>query len=217
MITLQVPSSSLSNRNVCNSCCCEQICIKYMSSETLLLDFGPWAAPVAERGLFKTKIDIVRLSDNYDSIDKVIRANYVWKEDDVVDLLGVLEHNDFKRCKIDYLYDIESKNIVSDLGILTDLKTPEWFYNKVSSQNEVEYEAIYVDRVDCEPYALPEELARVWYKVLPNSFFVQFHVKLTPFANVGDIIRLNIKQEAKDCDCHIYTKDYCVDITVVKC
>lgn len=218
MISFKVDSTSAKVFDGCNTCCCEQVAIRHMSSEQIAIDFSPWCTPIAPRGLKHTDVHVEVLNKPTELSYNVASMYSLWNQDAREPLyINKVKQHDGQEIIYKYLSQYPTKSRVDNNGELINLANTEYFYSKNPDWGQEDlYAAHLVQKLPAGAPQPPKEYLRWQTQVFENSVLL-LNVWLTPFAYVGHVLRLAIAQNAEDCDCQTYTKNICIDITVVRC
>lgn len=222
----------------CDVCCCETVLVRPGEINKFLLNYAPWSVPIGGKGLsVNTQFEVT-----YMTPDVVVGGNQpvsVLPQSVDTPAATVLnsalapfasdpEAATLKFKVLPFYGPQHGELVLAEDGTYQYTPNPtyngfDFFYWTVSdgfNKPTVGYTAI---RVGANvPAALAEQPAIVRVpggraKVNTDYHTLEFPVEISPAAKIGDIYRLQVRQQAYDCDCNAYYHVACFDLKIGSC
>lgn len=219
----------------CNTCCCVPIVVHPGEIEQVKLNYAGWVLPMGGRGLsVNTVITIEKTIVPEPSGGNQRVTLDVYEDDTLINTplastLATSAHDpdaDTLHFRLEGLYGPNNGEIIiNDVGTFTYTPNPGFegvdrFWWSVSDEHNPRVVQEAIISVGTSPAATPRDVI-----VIPNRRrqidttwqTLTFAVDVAPSAVLGDIYRVNVRQQALDCDCNPYYHVSCWDFIIGKC
>jgi len=216
--------------NSCNVCCCEDVGVKPGTSIKLTINYAPWAVPIGRLHCLPSfsleQMETCSPNSGQPNVIEPVRFATPINTDLVDDLKTVATEPDvtFKRTP---LYGPWHGTVVINLdGTFTYTPLPGYtgedrFYVTASFPNtkSTTFEVMVgvgIDETKIKP------TPHVWVDeasvhLNERQYIASFALRVSPAADMCEVWRLSVMQNAIDCDCSCYNRIDCFDIRMVKC
>lgn len=230
MLTFTVDARNGSFKDACNACCCEHVDARPGEKNKVLVNYGPWAAPIGGHGLAPNPgIEIECLTCSSER-PPVVAAGFGRTTTGVVynGNLAPLYTGDEETTvfAVEPLYPPSHGDVVVNADG-TFVYTPNtlfagidrfwWNVNGIVAEFVIAVDISAQQQYPQPPFTAPVSVpaSRIAYD--NRLYYMSFVLAVSPGALTGEVYRLTIRQKALDCDGESYEHLSCYDIKIGKC
>lgn len=229
MISFTVDARNGTDKDGCNTCCCETIPARPGETNKILINYAPWAAPIGGHGLAPRagfEVDCISCATADTVIVQPGFARIVTGNTLNGTLAPLYTGDEPVTFEVLPLFDVSHGDLVVNADG-TFIYTPNTLFAGIdrfywSANGEVAEFIIAVDPSAEQQYPQPAFTApvsvaksRVQYDT--KMYVMSFVLSVSPAAKTGDIYRLTIRQPAIDCDGNQFDHISCYDVVIGKC
>lgn len=219
----------------CIKCCCETVSLKPGETQPLLLNYAPWALPIAQRGLHCLPSVEIEEKETCDApggdnlppqvidqtafstpVNTALNGDLNTKVSDPESAeltFKLLPHYGPKKGKL--VLNEDGTFVYTPQG---SYKGEERFYATASDgTNKTTFEVMIAVGVVAASMIPTPDLAIGTPIVDQRYYTVRLPLVASPAARSCQIFRLSIRQGALDCDCNCYYHVDCVDVRIANC
>lgn len=217
----------------CNTCCCVSVPVKAGEIQSLKINYAAWVIPLRGRGLTQNTtitVDVKHIADPAIATTPLtdttpMNTNLM----DSLSSLAVDPESDPLTFSLAALYGPDHGEIViqADGDFVytpaTGFQGVDRFYWQVTDGNSdpvIQQAVVSVGTIPAgESNAFRPVIVIPKKRVKLDSSFsaVTMAIDVSPVAKPGDIYRMNVRQQALDCDCEPYYHVSCWDLIISKC
>ena len=217
----------------CITCCCEKLALKPGTTSKISVGYAPWAVPIGELhctpqfmieqmqtcpvpvgdNLPPAATSEVKFSTAKDSLLENDLKNMIKDPEAVALTYKVLPLYGAKYGKL----DLKPDGTFSYMPVSGYTGEERFYVSAADALHTVVFEVMIAVGIDPATMA-PMPHISVGPAVVDKRFFmVSFPVTVSPAAQLCEVWRLTVLQNALDCDCNCYNRTDCFDIGIAKC